>query len=333
MKKIIFLFIILKLPLFLWSQSHIVRFQYWYDDNINAIIAKEVSSRVSCDTSLMLDVSSLSDGMHNLSFRFEDNNTLWSPVIRQAFFKTHSFSGTGTSIVDYQYWFDNNTANLKNVPVPSQTGYDLIYPIDLKTFFQGIHNINIRFKDNNNLWSPVIRQAFFNTGYRFDTTNQIILYRYWFDDAINSKHVTIIDNPMNTSNLDTKIDTGSLGFGKHVIHFQFEDKNNLWSYTTLDTFIIKNYNGIIKFNKMNPDNNFFIYPNPTTNLLSVSLNGQIDCTYKVEIISIMGNILQTFYKSSSNKQFNLDLNGYPKGLYLIKIETNDKFYQSKVIKE
>ncbi len=61
-----------------------------------------------------------------------------------------------------------------------------------------------------------------------------------------------------------------------------------------------------------------LYPNPTSGMIHIALEGNaIHC----QIMDLMGNIL--LESSPSNSAFNLDLNGWSSGVYLIKIQMAD----------
>ncbi|MCF6365841.1 MAG: endonuclease [Bacteroidales bacterium] len=74
---------------------------------------------------------------------------------------------------------------------------------------------------------------------------------------------------------------------------------------------------------------FKLYPNPVNDLLTVenSFNG----IYLIELIDVTGK--SVFKSISESNYFQLNVNSYPKGLYLIKISSSDIIYRQKVIIE
>jgi hypothetical protein len=70
------------------------------------------------------------------------------------------------------------------------------------------------------------------------------------------------------------------------------------------------------------------YPNPTKGNIIINANSIID---SVDLIDIQGRILLTQYNSTA--EMNLDINGYGKGVYLLKVYLQDGSKSEKIIKE
>lgn len=75
------------------------------------------------------------------------------------------------------------------------------------------------------------------------------------------------------------------------------------------------------------------YPNPTSDVLRVSVNKKFDSDFTVEVYDNAGVLLQTSRKSESLTSFDMDLSNYPNGVYTLRIEASGFYYQSKVIKK
>ncbi len=76
---------------------------------------------------------------------------------------------------------------------------------------------------------------------------------------------------------------------------------------------------------------FLAYPNPANDILNIDLQ-QINLTSEssVEIYSLMGG--RMLYALFSEKHFEINLSGWPKGVYLIRISNQDRTGIKKVIK-
>jgi PKD repeat protein len=70
---------------------------------------------------------------------------------------------------------------------------------------------------------------------------------------------------------------------------------------------------------LNPDNPFVIYPNPSSGRFSVVFSGKGD--YRVKILSGIGNIIDQ--GSSAGESVSFDLNGIPKGIYIVQACNNE----------
>lgn len=77
---------------------------------------------------------------------------------------------------------------------------------------------------------------------------------------------------------------------------------------------------------------FTISPNPTSSVLSIQLgNGQyvVGIEYKIEIYNMLG---EKVYSSQINSyKTEIDLSNQPKGIYFLKIQSEDEIYTGKVV--
>ena len=73
----------------------------------------------------------------------------------------------------------------------------------------------------------------------------------------------------------------------------------------------------------------FIYPNPGNGMFSIETNlilgGQID------IYNVLGDKVKSIQSKERNNQ--VDLMGFPKGIYLVKIHSNGEVISQKIILE
>lgn len=77
------------------------------------------------------------------------------------------------------------------------------------------------------------------------------------------------------------------------------------------------------------DNGILIYPNPTTGIINFDFT-DIE-VQKISISDITGKIIME--KPIVNQQKNIDLSNFPKGIYLIKLQTEKEVFTTKIIKE
>jgi len=75
-----------------------------------------------------------------------------------------------------------------------------------------------------------------------------------------------------------------------------------------------------------------VYPNPTSGLFEISLNKPMINDYKIEIFNNLGCLIQTSVNHKSGQSVQIDMSSFPSGVYLIRIRSGNKYYQSKIIK-
>jgi hypothetical protein len=77
----------------------------------------------------------------------------------------------------------------------------------------------------------------------------------------------------------------------------------------------------------------FIYPNPTTGLITVSLKEPFDTDYLIDIYNTSGHSLQSISKNKSEQDFYINLSNYPQGIYIVRFRSKNEIYYYKVIKK
>lgn len=86
------------------------------------------------------------------------------------------------------------------------------------------------------------------------------------------------------------------------------------------------------FNQDLVENNFNIYPNPSDGNFSITIQSNTDAFIAIEICNLLGE--QIYSKElevvEDNNQMNIKLNSLSNGVYLIKINTNEKTYLKKI---
>jgi hypothetical protein len=85
--------------------------------------------------------------------------------------------------------------------------------------------------------------------------------------------------------------------------------------------------------EQNEDSKIHNYPNPTSGIFQISTNELTRDDYAVEVFNSLGGLIYKATVQKSEMQSQVDLSGYSSGIYLLKIQSGNKFYQSKVIKK
>ena len=69
-----------------------------------------------------------------------------------------------------------------------------------------------------------------------------------------------------------------------------------------------------------------IYPNPSEGLIRVNMDEQD--TYMVEVINVLGELV---YTSSVSSNTSIDLNDFGKGVFVVRVSTDEAAYTERVI--
>ena len=218
-----------------YAQSHIVGYEYWFNDDFANKTTTIVTSAPQLLVSQNIPTTGLAEGINIFNFRSFDNAGKYSSVLSSFFYKTSALQdNTNPQIVAYEYWIDNDYANAVVVNVPAQPLVNINELISMSDLNNGIHTLNIRFKDNANLWSSVTSNFFYKIPQHVVVQNKITEYRYWFDNDF-ANAVQIFLPPNQQINLIDALDLTQLPKGTHEINFQFKDTLGMWSVVLADT--------------------------------------------------------------------------------------------------
>lgn len=158
---------------------------------------------------------------------------------------------------------------------------------------------------NNDVWTITAK---------FNGSTPMSLYKYngtdWIEYSID-KVFNISENELLT-----------------LLSLAIDSKNNVWIGTS---------EGLIKFNEtttnieFNIEGGISIYPNPTSNQLTIDLKDKQAISYTIS--DIKGNIVENKQGNYSG-QMNINLKSYPTGTYMIELTlTNNQKITNKFVKE
>lgn len=178
-------------------------YRYWFDSDI--AIAQEDSS-ASSQFSLELDVSDLSEGMHQLNVQVKDSSGLYSSA-RSAMFWKQVYIDTTSYIM--RYWFDDDTQKTESY---ASSGVQMI---DVSSLPSGMHSLNVQVKSPDGRYSP-IQVAMF---WKLDMLNQGYKCHYYIDDSLfQTHHFQAIGELVKLS-----IDVNELPYGLHMLRVQIDN--------------------------------------------------------------------------------------------------------------
>jgi hypothetical protein len=235
MKKVFTIIILFAAITCSYAQSNIVGYEYWFNDDFVNKTITNVTSTQRLMINKTVPTAGLIDGINTINFRSFDNLGRYSSVASHFFYKTSvKESNPNPEIVGYEYWIDNEYANAVIVNTPLQQQFNINELMSMSALNNGVHNFNIRFKDNAGLWSSVASHFFYKTPEQIVTQNSITEYRYWFDNDL-SNAVNISLTPDQQINLIDNLDLTQVPKGIYEINFQFKDKLGKWSVVLTDT--------------------------------------------------------------------------------------------------
>lgn len=226
MKKLIFsiLAYFLFIQMGYAQEKNVVKYQYWIDatgsDNAltNIVNGKDIS--------FSIDTKTLSLGMHQLYFRFQDSNGAWSSLQSWLFFVNGMKKNKEVKIIQGEYWIDNNEK--QEIAIDND---QIAFVLDASKVNEGMHTLNYRVKDNEGKYSPLQTWIFFKDVHH-DTSvvNKTASVEYWFDDKSNvlQSHIAFKDT------IEFSVDATPLKTGLHTLNYRVKDV--LGNYSQIHTW-------------------------------------------------------------------------------------------------
>jgi hypothetical protein len=129
-------------------------------------------------------------------------------------------------------------------------------------------------------------------------------------------------NPFQTFIIDTVIHQKQNGLRTVPVLYDFKNDNKM-------DMIVGNTRGGLNFytmgvgyigiNETLPEIDFGLFPNPTSSVINIQLDNNIYRNNSMRIYNLLGELLET--KRISTSRTVLDVSNYPKGVYLININS------------
>lgn len=114
-------------------------------------------------------------------------------------------------------------------------------------------------------------------------------------------------------------------------NFELDEEDIFSSFTSFPSSEEEDFFGDVFTDKLN-ESDVIIYPNPTKGALAVEIRNKNPQTqYQLTVLNFNGSII--FQKNHIENYTQIDLSSHPKGVYLLRIFSQDRFITWKIIKE
>ena len=180
------------------THSDSVEYVVWFDHDYAHLLSGHTLSG-----HLLLDVDSLSNGIHTLNaqFRSGEYHTFKSSL----FYKAPAAIGDS---VEYVFWFDQDQEN-------RMTGYasNSTLLLDVDSLSSGFHTLNAQFGSGDNITFRSF--VFYKRPY---DENKIVKYEYWLND-LDSLKQSVSVSPQDTVEVVSMLSVPSLPIRSQRFHF------------------------------------------------------------------------------------------------------------------
>lgn len=186
-----------------------------------------------------VDITTLTNGFHNIFLRSRDNKGNWSLTSKWLFFKD-IIPAANVSKLEYFVDADPGFGNATNVPVTAGASIsDLVIPVNSTALTEGFHKIFLRSRDNNGNWAITNFFGFFKE--YVPSPLNIKTGEYFFDTDPGFGNGTIIPftDPKGNNIPDFSFTANISALVNNAPHYMFvrtKDSSNKWSLTNVVTF-------------------------------------------------------------------------------------------------
>jgi len=297
------------------SSPDIVKMEYFLDTDpgFDSASLVPIIKNTNINKNINIDLSNVKNGFHTLFIRTKNVLDKWSVTSNAAFYKMMS-NLNGITKLEYFFDFDPGFDFGTVIPIiPAKSNITKQFNVDLACLSIGSHTFNVRAKDDLGIWSLIYSKNFIVTSTTpIITQNGNVLHsnvsngNQWYNqngiitDAINQDYVV-------SSNGEYYVIVTHSGCSL--------EKSN-----TIQIFISE-----IEQTELN--NSIHIYPNPTTENFKV--NG---LTGKVLLILTDINGIEILTRKVTDNE-SISVNTLPKGVYIVKIITDEGTVERKLIKK
>ena len=229
-----------KMPATAASDATIDRVSYWFNSDLAPATEEAVSGSGSFLFNPDISAEGLPDGLHVLNLRFRDSEKKWSPVLSRFFYKMPATAATDATINRVSYWFNSDVASATEEAVSGPGSFLFNPDISAEGLPDGLHVLNLRFRDSGKKWSPVLSRFFYKMPVSDPLEeNLVTAYRYWFNENDAVMFDIELDVPVNPLYLVADIRVPYLEHGEHTFSIQFLDMRKKWSPALTETFEVE----------------------------------------------------------------------------------------------
>lgn len=237
MKNTILFFIVIFVGNYLMAQNQLVAYEYWFNQNIGAKQIEPIAPAIQHRLSANVDASGLPDGVNVFNIRCRDENGFYSSTLSQLFYKNTGQLALNNKLVSYEFWFNNDYVNKKKQQLTHTPQHSISATIDASELPDGVNVFNIRYRDENGLYTSTLSQLFYKNTSQQALNNKLVSYEYWFNNDDVNKNIEYL-TPAAQHSINTNLDAADLPDGVNVLNIRYKDENGVYS-TTLSTMFYK----------------------------------------------------------------------------------------------
>ena len=298
MRKKIFILYLLFTGFCLSAQDNLVGYEYWFNNDYPGRQTVVLVSAESHELNTSVDASALPEGVNVFNIRYKNSSGIYSSTLSEIFYKNTLMYGRNNQLTGYEFWFNNDYDGRQTGTIGKVGSYLLNTGVDVSFLPEGVNMFNIRFKNEDGIYSSTLSEIFYKSSTIFNSDNLLTAYEFWFNNDYGSRQ-TVSAGTSKTELINTGIDASLLPEGVNVFNVRSIDNKGKYSSTLSQVFIKTPKNQI------------------ETNLISAYRYWFNDDFSGVKDSVLITDVAQF------NLTDNLDLASLPKGRHAVNFQVSD----------
>jgi gliding motility-associated-like protein len=281
------------------------------DPGLGAGVNILITPASSINQNIVVPISSLSTGFHNLNFRVRDDKGKWAHFASRTFYILPPLSSNNsTSVTKAEYFFDSDPGvGLGNsIPVTPAAALNQNITIPVASLTIGFHTLNVRVRDDKGRWSHFSSRTFYILPPPVATAANLKRVEYFFDTDPGVGMATSL--PITAGSPLTNnfaIDINSLSPGFHQLGIRYQDNKNVWSHFAVRTLYILPGNLLGATNLVRVEYFVDVDPevNPTATGIAIPITpaASIDQTFALDLSGTAQGIHTLYIRAKDDKGF------------------------------
>ncbi len=214
--------------------KNLTGYEMWFNNDYENRQTNSISVSTGHHSLTEVDVSALPNGVNVLNIRYKNPNNLFSSTLSKMFYKPPVNQELSENLTEYEMWFNNDYENRQTNSISVSTGHHSLTEVDVSALPNGVNVLNIRYKNENNLYSSTLSKMIYKKEQNYAGDNAVSAYKYWFDDDYENAVIVELQSPAKQISVLENLDVSHLAMGEHTINFQFQDESELWSVVSTD---------------------------------------------------------------------------------------------------
>lgn len=204
-----------------------------------------------------------------------------------------------TLLTGYEYWYNSDYAGKQSVSFAPVVQHQLNTDVDVNALPEGLNVLNIRYLDDNKLFSSTLSKVFYKNSETFTSNKQLVSYEYWFNNDYASKVVVPI-SPTLQHSLVTAIDVNAVPEGINILHIRYLDEDGVYS-VYLNHAFYKNTESVISNKELIEYEYWYNNDYASKQVVTISPASQISIVTNLDISGLADglNVLNIRFKDEA----------------------------------